>query len=122
MYYNENDININEENEKIINYNEQKALNNNSFLKFESHRGNMYFIFSNFNEDFSDNIQLVDTYGYSDITNYDIFKYIYKFEPLKDYEDFRTISFSFKNNIKQKNCIHYQFFNEYSDSGGPVFI
>ena len=122
VYYNDSKININEEKKEILDYDEQKILNNNSFLKFKSHRGNMYFIFSNFKTEFSDNIQLVDTNGYSDITNYDIFKYIYKFEPLQDNEDSRTISFSFKNNIKQKNYIHYQFFNEYSDSSGLVTL
>ena len=121
VYYNENQIYVDEENEEILNFDAQKTLNH-SFISFSSHKGKIFLIFSNFKQDFSDNFQLIDTFAYSDITDYDIFKYTYKFEPLIEIYDTRRISFSFNNRIKQKNYIYYQIYNAYSPSSGAITI
>ena len=121
IYYNESHIYVDEEKEKILNFDEQQTLND-SFVSFYSHVGKIYLVFSNFKQDFSDNFQLIDTFGYSDITDYDIFKYTYKFEPLDDEFDTRRITFSFNNSIKQKNFIYYQIYNAYSESSGAMTV
>ena len=119
-YYNISNISINEESGEISNYNEQQILYNNTFLTFNSYKGKIYFVISNFNQSFSAKMHLLNNYGYTDITNYDIFRYTYFFEPLNReyFFDSRYITFSIKNDIIKKNYLNFHIFNENSKTGG----
>ena len=122
-YYSINNISINEETGDIINYDEQQIYNNNTYLKFNSKEGMMYFVISNFNQNFSAKMHLFNNYGYTDITDYEFFRLTFYFEPL-DSENIHArerITFSIRNDIKKKNIINYHIFNENSKTDGWVF-
>ena len=80
----------------------------------------MYFVISNFIRNIDDEMHIINKDGYYDITNYDSFKYLYNFDPVKTSYARETITFSFKNDVKQKNYLYYQInhfkssFNDYS--------
>ena len=114
VYYNMYDIKIDEENKQILNYKQQDNLQQKTFLKFSSFIGKMYFVVSNFITDFTDEMHIINIDGYYDITNYDSFKYLYNFEGTKTYYESKYITFSFKNDIKQKNYLYYQLYNSKS--------
>ena len=107
-------ININEDNGQILGFVEQKFINNNTFLTFQSYIGYMYFVFSNFEEDYSNELYIINNLGYTDITNYEIFKYKYNFQKTTKDKEQRPITFSFKNDVKQKNYLNFQINNEYN--------
>ena len=107
VYYDKNKINFDENNQEFVNYEEQKSLYKTTNLTFNAYIGNMYFVISNFNRDFTDIIQIINNLGYYDSTNKETFKYLYKFNLTKKTYEKRIITFSFKNDIK-KNYLYYQ--------------
>ena len=123
VYYSINNISINEEAGDIINYDEQQIYTNNTFLKFNSKEGMMYFVISNFNQNFSAKMHLFNNYGYTDITDYEFFRLTFYFEPLdREYNHAREhITFSIQNDVKKKNIINYHIFNENSKTYGWLF-
>ena len=108
VYYDKSKILYNKDNEEFENFVEQKSLYKTTFLTFNSSIGNMYFVISNFDVDFMDDIHIINDLGYYDITNKEYFKYFYKFNKTTSYYDKRTITFSFKNDVKKKNYLSYQ--------------
>lgn len=108
VYYDKSKILYNKDNEEFENFVEQKSLYKTTFLTFNSSIGNMYFVISNFDVDFMDDIHIINDLGYYDITNEEYFKYFYKFNKTTSYYDKRTITFSFKNDVKKKNYLSYQ--------------
>jgi len=108
VYYDKSKILYNKDNEEFENFVEQKSLYKATFLTFNSSIGNMYFVISNFDADFKDDIHIINDLGYYDITNKEYFKYFYKFNKTTRYYDKRTITFSFKNDVKKKNYLSYQ--------------
>ena len=108
VYYDKNKILYNKDNEEFENFIEQKSLYKTTYLTFNSSIGNMYFVISNFDVDFMDDIHIINDLGYYDITNKEYFKYFYKFNKTTRYYDKRTITFSFKNDVKKKNYLTYR--------------
>ena len=121
-YYDIYEINIDEDNGQLFNFKDQKVLNQNKtkFLSFKtSNIGKIYFVFSNFDNDYYDKIYIMNNCGYYDITKYEYFNFLYNFEKTNNLLDERIITFSFKNDIKQKNYLYYQingFNNEIIDN------
>ena len=111
VFYYDN-IEIDEEEEEILNYIEQKSLYETTYLYFSAKKGKMYFVISNFVRDFSAEMHLLSTHAYTDITKYDIFKYNFKFHEYNS-----LITFSFDNKIKQKNFLYFQL-----DNGWPITL
>ena len=111
VYYNEYEININEKTQEVLDYKEQKTLYEKSFLNFYSFNGKMYFVISNFVRELSDEIHIININSYYDITNYDRFQYLYKFSQTVTSYETKYITFSFKNDVKKKNYLHYQLDN-----------
>ena len=122
-YYSISNISINEETGQIFNYIEQQVYTNNTYLKFNSREGIMYFVISSFNHSFSAKMHLFNNYGYTDITDYDFFRLTFYFEPLDtvDIHDVRFITFSIRNDVKKKNIINYHIFNENSKTDGWLY-
>ena len=121
-YYSISNICINEETGEIFNYDEQQVYTNNTYLKFNSSKGIMYFVISNFNHSFSAKMHLFNNFGYTDITDFDFFRLTFYFEPLDpvDIYDARFISFSIRNDVKKKNIINFHIFNENSKTDGSI--
>ena len=105
VYNDKNKILYNEENEEFENFVEQKSLFQTTNITFNAFIGNMYFVISNFDIDFKDSIHMINNLGYYDITNKEFFRYLYKFNLTKIWEQ-RTITFSFKNDVKKKNYLY----------------
>ena len=101
-------IYINEQKGELLYFNEQKTYNKNKFLTFKAFSGKMYFVISNYNNDFSNTIYIMNNFGFTDITNYEVYQYTYNFETINNPNEERIITFSFKNDIKQKNYLYYQ--------------
>ena len=122
-YYSISNISINEETGQIFNYDEQQIYTNNTYLKFNSNKGIMYFVISSFNHSFSAKMHLFNNYGYTDITDYDFFRLTFYFEPLDtvDIHDVRYITFSIRNDVKKKKIINYHIFNENSKTDGWLY-
>ena len=105
LFYDIYKININKVNHQIVNYKIQKQFTDNNLLIFPGYIGQNYFLISDkYKTNFAAKISILNNNGYNDITDYEIFQYIFKF----DSTDNIVITFSFKNDIKQKNFLYYQ--------------
>ena len=79
----------------------------------------MYFVISNFKINFNDNIHLMNNYGYSDISNYEIFEYNFRYDSLNETVQ-RDITFSIKNDIIKKNYVIIQYMGNFQSYGTRV--
>ena len=61
VYYDIFKINVNEERREILDFEEQKDLDKKTFLSFKSFIGKIYFIISNYKDDFSDIFYIINT-------------------------------------------------------------
>ena len=69
----------------------------------------MFFVVSNFKDNFSDKLHIINPNEYNDITNYEYFRYTYKFD--KSSNDEKIIRLYFNNSIHKNKFLNYQIKN-----------